>query len=178
MAVVVAKPSLVHERAFVAMVEDFEAHDAANANVYAHAKRDFAQYVRTLLDEERGVNLRDGYVPCTHRWLMEDAAAVIGVARVRHNIGTRFLANEAGHIGYDVAPSWRGRGYGHRVLQAALGEARVLNIDRVLLFADENNEPSRKTIERQGGRLESIVFSEHWQQRLCRYWIEVPRYDG
>ncbi|MEO8466493.1 MAG: GNAT family N-acetyltransferase [Gammaproteobacteria bacterium] len=172
MAVVVAKPSVAHERAFVAMV-DFDAHDAQNAGFYAHAKRDFERYVQTLLDEEHGVNLREGYVPCTHRWLMEDTPAVIGVARLRHNIGTPFLANEAGHIGYDVAPSWRGRGYGHRVLQAALVEARALGIERVLLFADENNEPSRKTIVRQGGQLESIASSEHWQQRTCRYWIEV-----
>jgi predicted acetyltransferase len=177
MAVVVAKPSVAHERAFLAMVEDFDAHDPENADFYGHAKRDFGQYVQTLLDEERGVNLREGYVPCTHRWLMEDTVAVIGVVRLRHNIATPFLANEAGHIGYDVAPSWRGRGFGHRVLRAALTEARALGIGRVLLFADEDNEPSRKTIERQGGRLESIVFSEHWQQRLCRYWIEVARDD-
>jgi predicted acetyltransferase len=175
MPVVVAKPSLAHERAFVAMVEDFDAHDPEHADFYALAKQDFGRYVQTLLDEERGANIREGYVPCTHRWLMEGTSAVIGVARLRHNIDTPFLAKEAGHIGYDVAPSWRGRGYGHRVLQAALGEAQALGMCRVLLFADEDNQPSRKTIERQGGRLESITFSEHWQQRLCRYWIEVPR---
>ncbi len=142
MAVVIANPSVAHERAFVAMVEDFDAHDPGNADFYALAKRDFEQYVRTLLDEERGANLRDGYVPCTHRWLMEDTIAVIGVARLRHNIETPFLASEAGHIGYDVAPSWRGRGFGHRVLQAALAEARALGIERVLLFANENNGPA------------------------------------
>src|SRR4029079_719923 len=100
MAVVVVKPSEAPERAFVAMVEDFDAHDPKNADFYAHAKRDFKQYVQTLLDEERGVNLRKGYVPCTHRWLMDDVTVVIGVARLRHRIDTPFLANEAGHVGY------------------------------------------------------------------------------
>jgi len=52
MSDVIAKPSVAHERAFVAMVSDFEARDAENAGVYAKAKLDFAEYVRGLLDEE------------------------------------------------------------------------------------------------------------------------------
>jgi predicted acetyltransferase len=174
----IVKPSVAHERAFVAMVSDFEAHDADNVGFYARAKHDFADYVRSLLNEELGLNLSDGRVPCTHRWLLDGEGAVVAVTRLRHNIDTPFLANEAGHIGYDVAPSWRGKGYGHRALKAALEEARILGIERVLLFADESNEPSRKTIVRQGGELESAAFSKHWGQRVCRYWIRVGANDG
>jgi predicted acetyltransferase len=155
------------------MVCDFESHDPANAAFYSAAKQDFAKYVQDLLDEEHGVNLAEGRVPCTHRWLVESGGAVVGVTRLRHNIATPFLTNEAGHIGYDIAPSRRGTGYGHRALEAALEEARTLKIDRVLLFADESNEASRRTITRHGGELDAIVFSEHWNQRVCRYWIQV-----
>jgi predicted acetyltransferase len=159
------------------MVLDFEAHDAENAGSYTAAKWGFEAYVQNLLDEENGINLCEGHVSCTHRWLVESGGEVVGVTRLRHNIETPFLAKEAGHIGYDVAPSWRGKGYGHRALRAALEEAKRLKINRVLLLADEDNEPSRKTIERQGGRLEGIAFSEHWKQRVCRYWIQVAN-DG
>jgi predicted acetyltransferase len=168
MFVVIAKPSIAHEQAFIAMVRDFEAHDAENAVFYGRAKLGFDEYVRSLLDEEAGVNLSEGRVPCTHRWLLDGEGAVVAVTRLRHTIGTPFLANEAGHIGYDVAPSWRGKGYGHRALHAALAEARTLGIGRVLLLADESNEASRRTIVRQGGELESVVFSAHWGQRVCR----------
>ena len=173
MSVVIAKPSVAHEHAFIAMVRDFEAYDAENAGFYERAKHGFEAYVRSLLDEEQGLNLAEGRVPCTHRWLVDGDRAVVAVTRLRHNIDTPFLANEAGHIGYDVAPSWRGKGYGHRALQAALGEAHALGIERVLLFADESNEASRRTIERQGGKLESVAFSKHWGQRVCRYWMRV-----
>jgi predicted acetyltransferase len=175
MSVVIAKPSLAYERAFIAMVADLESRDPENAAFYAGAKRGFEEYVRRLLDEERGLNLSEGRVP--HRWLLDDGA-VVAVTRLRHNIDTTFLANEAGHIGYDVAPSCRGKGYGHRALQAALSEAQALGIDRVLLLADESNVPSRRTIMRQHGELESIVYSEHWRQRVCRYWIRVGANDG
>lgn len=166
---------MAHEHAFVAMVEDFELHDPDNAGYYSAAKQGFESYVRSLLDEENGVNLADGHVPCTHRWLVEAGGAVVAVTRLRHDIDTPFLANEAGHIGYDVAPSWRGKGYGHQALRAALSEAHHLSIGRVLLLAGEGNAPSRKTIERQGGELEAVRFSEHWKQRVCRYWIRVRR---
>jgi predicted acetyltransferase len=178
MSAVITKPSMVHESEFVAMVTDFEMYDAENAGFYAAAKQDFARYVQDLLNEERGINLKEGWVPCTHRWLVESGRAVVGAARLRHHIKTPFLANEGGHIGYDVAPSSRGKGYGHLALQAALRDAQRLNIDRVLLVADESNPASRRVIERHGGELEAVVFSKHWNQRVCRYWIRVPRDDG
>ena len=178
MSGVAAKPSGKHESAFVAMVADFDAHDPQHAGFYAAAKTDFARYVRELLDEERGVNLKEGWVPCTHRWLVEPNGAVVGVTRLRHHIDTPFLASEAGHIGYDVAPSSRGKGYGVLALEVALREARRLGIDRVLLVADESNAASRRVIERCGGELEAVVFSQHWNQRVCRYWIQVARDDG
>jgi predicted acetyltransferase len=178
MSAVIAKPSTTHESAFVAMVTDFETYDAENAGFYAAAKQDFARYVQNLLNEERGINLKEGWVPCTHRWLLERSGAVVGVTRLRHRIDNAFLENEGGHIGYRVAPSWRGKGYGHLALQVALREAQRLRIDRVLLFTDECNAASRRVIERHGGELEAVAFSKHWNQRVCRYWIGVLRDDG
>jgi predicted acetyltransferase len=178
MSAIVARPSTTHESAFLAMVADFEAHDPENAAFYAAAKLDFGLYVQGLHDEERGVNLKEGWVPCTHRWLVESDGAVVGVSRLRHHINTPFLASEGGHIGYDVAPSSRGKGYGHLALRAALVEARKLGVNRVLLFVDESNGASRRVIERRGGELEAINFSKHWSQRVCRYWIGVSRDDG
>ncbi|MDJ1478839.1 hypothetical protein QBX67_28225, partial [Bacillus sp. LS15-K4] len=37
---------------------------------------------------------------------------ILGALRLRHHIDTPFLTNEAGHIGYDVAPSARRKGIG------------------------------------------------------------------
>jgi predicted acetyltransferase len=175
MPTLVARPSTSHKIAFVALVTDFEAHDAEHVGPYAAAKQDFARYVQELISEEQGIGLRKGWVPCTHRWLVEPGGAVAGVWRLRHHIDTPFLASEGGHIGYDVAPSWRKKGFGHLALETALREAAGHNLDRVLLIANESNTASRRVIEAHGGELEAIVFSEYWKQPVCRYWIPVAK---
>jgi predicted acetyltransferase len=168
-------PTTQVESAFLAMLADFEANDAPNAEVYAPARADFAAYVEALANEERGVNLRPGWVPCTHRWLVDAAGAIVGVVRLRHNIDTPFLAENGGHIGYHVAPGHRRKGYGHLALATALGEARRIGLTRVLLCTGQDNAASRALIERGGGQLESIAYSEFWAEHLCRYWVDVRR---
>ena len=59
----VIPPTEGNEPAFLEMLADFEARDPRHAEFYAPAKSDFAAYVRGLLDEERGQNLREGWVP-------------------------------------------------------------------------------------------------------------------
>jgi predicted acetyltransferase len=159
----------------MALLADIQQHDPPNADFYAPAKVDFAAYVQSLLDEEQGLGLREGWVPCSHRWLFSNDGKLVAVTRIRHNISTPFLAENGGHIGYDVAPSHRGLGYGHAALQASLAEARRLGIARVLLFTGADNAASRRIIERQGGQLDSISYSEFWGEMLCKYWINVAQ---
>ena len=168
-------PTVRVESAFLAMLADFEANDPSNAEVYAPARAGFAAYVEALVNEERGVNLRPGWVPCTHRWLVDAAGAIVAVARLRHNIDTPFLAENGGHIGYDVAPSHRRKGYGHLALATALGEAHRIGLTRVLLCVVQSNAASRAVIERGGGQLEAVAYSEFWGEHLCRYWVRVQR---
>lgn len=175
MTIEAVPPSIEHQHAFLVMLADFDARDPTNAEFYAPARADFSAYVQSLLDEEHGLNLREGWVPCTHRWLVAHSGEVVGVTRLRHNIDTPFLKAHGGHIGYDVAPSQRGRGHGHIALYAALQEAANLGISSVLLYAAEDNAPSRAVIQRQGGHLESVAFSEFFDEQLCRYWVNLPQ---
>lgn len=60
---------------------------------------------------------------------------------------------ESGHVGYDIRPSARGRGYATAMLRAALPVAHRLGINPALLSTSIGNVASRRVIEANGGRL-------------------------
>jgi predicted acetyltransferase len=168
-------PSMKWESAFARFYQDFVQHDIENANYYREGCRHFASYVTTLNEESQGVNLREGYVPCSHFWLVDEQQSILGAIRVRHNIDNDFLSLEAGHIGYDIAPSYRRKGFGKAMLKLALNEAQQLGISKALVTADEDNIASRKVIEANGGRLDNIVQGKVFDGPLARYWIDCNR---
>lgn len=168
-------PSVEHKDQFFRMLEDFEKHDAENAGFYYAAREDFDAYIKSLLDEENGLNLKPGFVPCTHRWLLDDLENIVGVVRIRHIISTKFLSENGGHIGYDVAPSFRRKGFGTKLLKYGLSEAKNIGLDRVLVITDKNNIGSIKVIENNDGQYESTVLSEYYGNPIVRYWIHLNK---
>jgi len=163
-------PSCFFKDAFSHFYDDFAQHDAKNAAYYQSGKMDFSGYVQRLLDESQGINLHKDYVPCNHFWLIHQDV-MIGVIRIRHRIDNDFLTLEAGHIGYDIAPSFRGQGYGKKMLALALPHAKALAITQALVTADESNIASRKVIEANNGQLENIVMGKVFNWPLARYWV-------
>ncbi|ALM70752.1 GNAT family N-acetyltransferase [Vibrio vulnificus] len=164
-------PSQEFKSAFEAYYEDFAQNDVENAEYYLEGKIDFSKYIQRLSDEAAGINLREGYVPCSHFWLIDSTRSILGAIRVRYNIDNDFLSLEAGHIGYDIAPSYRGKGNGKLMLKLALSKAASLGIERALLTADEDNFVSRGVIEANGGEFEKIVIGKVFPNPLARYWV-------
>jgi predicted acetyltransferase len=110
------------------------------------------------------------FVPQSPFWITL-GDTYIGRLDIRHRLNEN-LRLFGGHIGYDIRPSMRRRGYGTRALQLGLVEAGKLGIDRVLVTCSEHNIPSRKIIEANGGMLEDMVPSRFRPELTCRYWIE------
>lgn len=107
-----------------------------------------------------------GHVHSDYYWVTE-GLEMIGFLAVRHSIDNEFLRTQGGHIGYSIRPSHRRRGRASRALGLALGRARELGLERVLLTCDEDNVGSFRTIEAQGGVFDSVFNGKK------RYWIEL-----
>ena len=170
MNVFVSKPDIALQDAFLKMLDDYNVHDPENGSQYSTAQSDFMAYVQNLNDDEQGLI---GIVPCTHRWLVNIDGAIVGVVRVRQHLNTEFLANEIGHIGFDVPPSHRGNGYGVMALKAGLDIAKVVGLTKVVLYADTDNPASWHTIERCGGVLDVEKYSLYYQCLVRRYLIAL-----
>jgi predicted acetyltransferase len=92
-------------------------------------------------------------------------------------IGIRPELNEwfeklGGHIGYEVRPSQRRRGFGTEMLRLALPEAKAAGLRRVLVTCDESNAGSRKIIEKNGG-IADVPFRPESGPLKLRYWIAL-----
>jgi predicted acetyltransferase len=152
--------------AFEDMAREFE---AVGEHRYALALRDFDAYLRTVESARRG-NVPNGRVPGAEFWL-EHEGQIVACARLRFEL-TPDLEHEGGHIGYDVRPSTRRRGYGTALLRLALVEARALGIGRVRVTCDDDNTGSINVIERNGGTLDGRGISRLTGKMVRQYWIE------
>jgi predicted acetyltransferase len=98
---------------------------------------------------------------------------IVGRTAIRHSLNES-LARVGGHIGYVVVPEFRRQGYATVILRLSLQIARTkcAGADHVLVTCDDDNVGSIRTIERNGGILESVVSGEDLKPKR-RYWIEV-----
>lgn len=133
-------------------------------------KRNPDAYIAELLARRTRASTAQ-LVPATEYWII-DVDGFAGRLDIRHELNEH-LRRFGGHIGYDIRPSRRCRGYGTRALQLGLVEARKLGLDRVLVTCDEHNTPSRKIIEANGGVLEDAIATEFRPTLTCRYWIAL-----
>src|SRR5437868_11088706 len=114
---------------------------------------DFDRFVWSLRAQSVESTPRpNGFVPSSTLWWV-DGTEFLGALTIRHRL-TPWLLEAGGHIGYDVRPSARLRGHGTAMLHAALPLVAELGIDPVLITCDEDNEGSRRIIEKNGGVLE------------------------
>ena len=106
-------------------------------------------------------------VPCEFYWVTEGAPEqVVGFLALRTRLNN-WLFNEGGHIGYSVRPTCRRQGHASRALGLAVRRAGALGIERALVTCDDDNLPSARTIERNGGVYEDTRNGKR------RYWIET-----
>ena len=78
---------------------------------------------------------------------------------------------EAGHIGYDIRPSERRKGYGTAILSLTLAKARELGLREVIVTCDSDNVGSLRIIKKNGGRHISTAVSDHTGKQVNRYKI-------
>jgi predicted acetyltransferase len=160
-------PSLTDD--FYALAEEFSAEGDQR---YQRAIADFDRFMQQCSDEAVGHNLAAGRVPQSTFWLVRGGQRILGCSRLRHTLNA-FLEEQGGHIGYDVRPSERRRGYGTLLLYLTLEKALDLGLKRVLVTADSANVASWRIIEKNGGVLHDEALSQHTGEFLRKYWIEL-----
>lgn len=161
-------PSKEYKKSFEEYVMAYKnANDNYYFDKYKKGMENFSEYLDDLHNYSRGIDLPKGWGTTLTFWLI-DHNEVVGVVRVRHqDVG------KDGHIGYDISPKHRNKGYGNQILKLALVKAEKMCIKEVMVTCYVDNEFSKKIIEKNGGKLLGIIFNEEENENLYKYCIST-----
>lgn len=134
------------------MLQDIEASDNGFNNAVKNMTYDeYLLWLKKRDNVSRGLELESWMVPETYYWLF-DGEVPVGHGKIRHFLNEN-LEKHSGHIGYAVAVSQRGKGYGNELLRLLLSECGKKDITTVQIGANKDNTRSNKVILHNGGVL-------------------------
>lgn len=101
------------------------------------------EVIPKLINNSKGLELKNGYVPCTYYFLWDDEK-IVGLFKIRHFLND-FLKNGPGHIGYTILSEYRCKGYATAGLNLAIKECKkIIPEDEIYLSVLKTNEASLK----------------------------------
>ena len=130
---------------------------------------DFEPYLERVTEYKDEATVPEGKVVSTFLVAVVDGK-IAGRISIRHSLNA-FLAQTGGHIGYGVAPEFRGQGIATYMLRYGLAFLNNIGVDRCFISCLPQNEPSRRTIEKCGGEFAAIVQDSINGKDYRTYWI-------
>lgn len=138
---------------------------------YVIRKNDYHDFDRYLELLEIKEETREGYVPDSVWFLLDDERNILlGAVNIRHYLN-RNLCHTGGHIGDGIRPSERRKGYATKMIGFALEKCQELGIRKVLMTCDADNIGSAKSIMNNGGVMDYEVMDEGVLEK--RFWITL-----
>ena len=161
------RPTIVDREAVLDMMAEFEKSQSAHDGGFWDTENFvYEEWLETNMQKEMGINLPENRVPSIQLVSFDDVGRALGFLNLRLRLNEGLL-NYAGHIGYSIRPSERGKGYAKETLSQGLQLAKEKNIKKALVTCSVNNPASRAVILANGGIFEDA------RNGVERYWIEV-----
>lgn len=120
------------------------------------------------------IELRKRNGELTYFLVRENDNKIIGMINIRLILNER-LQKCGGHIGYGIRPTERKKGYNKINLYLGLQVCQKYGLDKVLLDAEIENEPSWKTMEALGGKKIKEFYNEVECMNCVRYEIDIEK---
>lgn len=117
----------------------------------------YEDWLKSVTDNTSQDTVNPNWVVTDTFFAMDDMGTIVGIIDLRHTLND-FL-KDFGNSGYSVRPSERRKGYATEMLRQLVAIAKEAGLQELHLSVERNNEPSIKTILRNGGEYErSFMF--------------------
>ena len=118
-------------------------------NYIIHNPDEFNEWKNCIFEDyennANGKNLPEGYIPHVTYWVIEDEK-YIGTVDIRLQLSPK-LYEYGGVCGVVILPECRGKGNGIKLAKPSFKKMKELNIVPIVLTCEEDNEPSKRTLE-------------------------------
>ena len=129
---------------------------------------DYREWCRTIDANTKEETVHPDWVITDTFFAVDDNDRIVGIIDLRHTLNG-FL-KDLGNCGYSVRPSERRKGYATEMLRQLLDIAKRAGMNELHLSVEKMNEPSVKTIIKNGGVLSAAL---NWMGNR-RIFIELP----
>ena len=113
----------------------------------------YEEWLKSVTDNTSPDTVNPNWVVTDTFFAVDENENIIGIIDLRHTLND-FL-KDFGNSGYSVRPSERRKGYATEMLRQILLIAKQAGLQEVYLSVERDNEPSVKTIVKNGGKYES-----------------------
>lgn len=110
-------------------------------------------------------------------FIVLDTDKLVGITNIRYVLND-YLRRGGGHIGYNIRPSERRKGYAEKTLKLALKNAYQNGLREVRVDCHKGNIASMKTIEACGGEFIKEEYNEDRKCILLKYKIDLKKVLG